>query len=53
METAKTWPENSWPTAEQLADWLARCTDAERVAFAESVLDRAQQLGRALVARAV
>lgn len=32
--TPTTWPEDTEPTAEQLADWLTACTREELVAFA-------------------
>jgi hypothetical protein len=33
--TPTLWPEATQPTAEQFAEWLKICTDAERVHFAE------------------
>lgn len=38
MTTPRSWPPHALPTAEQLAEWLAVCTDAERLAFAEHAL---------------
>lgn len=32
--TPRDWPENAYPTVEQLAGWLGRCTDPERLEFA-------------------
>lgn len=32
--TPHTWPENSWPTPDQLAAWLRLCTDEELLIFA-------------------
>lgn len=29
--TARTWPDHTWPTPEQLAAWLLACDDAERL----------------------
>ncbi len=36
--TPRTWPENAWPTAVQLAEFLKVCTDEERVYWAQLML---------------
>ena len=40
--TPRTWGENVWPTAQQLADWLKVCTDNERLIHAEIAIRDAQ-----------
>ena len=47
--TPRTWGENVWPTAKQLADWLTVCTDAERIVHAEIAIRDAQAHDRCLV----
>lgn len=42
VTTPQDWPEDSWPTAEQLGGWLGRCTDEERVEFAGRAIRAAQ-----------
>lgn len=48
MNTPKDWPDGAWPTPEQLAAWLGRCTPRELAQFAEGILARAVQVRRAL-----
>lgn len=47
--TPRTWGENVWPTAKQLADWLAICTENERIIHAEIAIRDAQAHDRCLV----
>ncbi len=49
LSTPKSWPDDSWPTAAQLADWLGRCTDEERLAFAAGALSDAQLIRHAVI----
>lgn len=48
--TPRTWGENVWPTAKQLSDWLAVCTEAERITHAEIAVRDAQAHDRCIVA---
>lgn len=41
--TPRPWPENAWPTAAELADWLSRCTSAERLSYADLSIATAQR----------
>lgn len=41
--TPRPWPENAWPTAAELADWLSRCTSDERLSYADHSLATAQR----------
>jgi hypothetical protein len=41
--TPKPWAPDSWPTAEQLADWLEVCTREERIEFTTAELRNAQR----------
>jgi hypothetical protein len=41
--TPKPWPENAWPTADQLADWLPIATRAERVELAAVFLRNSER----------
>lgn len=38
----KPWPEGTYPTAEQLADWIETCTREERVLFANDAINNAR-----------
>lgn len=44
--TPKAWPENVWPTPEELADWLVICTPAERILHAAAALESGQVAAR-------
>lgn len=44
--TPRPWPENAWPTAAELADWLSRCTSEERLDYADRSLTTAQHAAR-------
>lgn len=45
--TPRPWPWGSKPTADQLATWLAICTHAERVSFANAFLAVQDTVSRA------
>lgn len=46
VSTPRPWPENAWPTAAELADWLSRCTSDERLSYADHSLATAQRAAR-------
>jgi hypothetical protein len=46
LVTPTLWPEATQPTAEQLAEWLKICTDAERVWFVEKYQQFADEASR-------
>ena len=50
--TPRTWGENVWPTAKQLADWLTVCTENERTIHAEIAIRDAQAHDHCIVAHA-
>lgn len=46
--TPWTWPDNAWPTPQQLADWLEVCTRKERVSLCRSMLVSAKTATRCI-----
>lgn len=44
--TPRPWPENTIPTNEQMADWLAVCTRWERIAFVQNARHNSERADR-------
>lgn len=47
--TARTWPENTIPTPEQVGEWLGICTDEERRVFAVWALKAGEDRARCFI----